>query len=80
MEDKEGFSIPCGAARYFKCQCYTTHLLSTVNSLYCVTSCLIPFENSETEDVFGGHTTVGIGGISRSHCYVHKSNYWRITH
>ena len=63
MEDRI-FSIPCVAARDYKCRCNTIHFLSSVNSLYCVTSCLIPFENSKAATVFGGDTTVCIGGIA----------------
>ena len=32
------FSMPCVAARDLKCRCHTIHLLSSINSLCCVTS------------------------------------------
>ena len=75
------FSRPCGAARDFKFWCHTTHFLSSINSLYFVTYCLIPFENSKAADGFGGDTIVGISedaiGLVED---VHKSNNWRSDH
>ena len=56
--------MPCVAAGDFKCWCHTAHLLSSVNSLNCVTSRLMPFENSKAVDGLGADASLVICGIA----------------